>query len=306
MERKLLSPVLMIVLALLAADASRGSEVMVLADIPLLCQDQGKNCGDIPDGHGGTVNCGTCSSPDTCGGSSVPNVCGCTPQTCAGHCGDFYPGCNRANLSCGGCTKPFETCGGGGMPNVCGCTPKTCGLRNCGSIDPGCGLQPVSCGQCTGTAVCTSSGVCCTPRTCAGVSCGSIDPGCGLPPLTCGAPCCTPRACRSNECGERDLGCGVKRDCGGCPDDRFCDHGFCVRIGPDPGEQCPCGGRWPNACMICTESTQTPALCVERGKNCGLIDDGHGKKVNCGTCKGKETCGGSGVPNVCGQPRKKK
>ncbi|MEA2559244.1 MAG: hypothetical protein QOH06_748 [Acidobacteriota bacterium] len=43
-----------------------------------------------------------------------------------------------------------------------------------------------------------------------------------------------------------------------------------------------------------------PALCAARGKNCGLIDDGLGDQVSCGTCTGTNTCGGGGVPNVCG------
>ena len=46
----------------------------------------------------------------------------------------------------------------------------------------------------------------------------------------------------------------------------------------------------------------TPALCAAQGKNCGVIDDDQGGQVNCGTCKGKQTCGGGGVANVCGRP----
>src|SRR5262249_48331805 len=36
----------------------------------------GKNCGSIADGCGGTLNCGSCTAPQTCGGGGVANVCG--------------------------------------------------------------------------------------------------------------------------------------------------------------------------------------------------------------------------------------
>ncbi len=44
---------------------------------PTTCSAQGKNCGSISDGCGGTLNCGSCTSPNTC----TNNVCGCTPST---------------------------------------------------------------------------------------------------------------------------------------------------------------------------------------------------------------------------------
>jgi hypothetical protein len=36
----------------------------------------GANCGIVADGCGGTVSCGKCTPPDTCGGQGVANVCG--------------------------------------------------------------------------------------------------------------------------------------------------------------------------------------------------------------------------------------
>src|SRR5947209_5172984 len=44
------------------------------------------------------------------------------------------------------------------------------------------------------------------------------------------------------------------------------------------------------------EPTVDPA-CAANSKNCGLIDDGKGGKVDCGTCTGFNTCGGGGVPH---------
>ncbi|AFE07234.1 branched-chain amino acid ABC transporter2C amino acid-binding protein [Corallococcus coralloides DSM 2259] len=48
---------------------------------PTTCAAQGKNCGSIPDGCGGTLNCGTCASGSTCSN----NVCvapACTHSEC--------------------------------------------------------------------------------------------------------------------------------------------------------------------------------------------------------------------------------
>jgi glucose/arabinose dehydrogenase len=97
---------------------------------PTTCSALGKNCGSVNDGCGGTLNCGTCTSPNTCGGGGTPNVCGtssCTPTTCAAqgkNCGSINDGCG-GTLNCGTCTSP-NTCGGGGTANVC--APKVSNL----------------------------------------------------------------------------------------------------------------------------------------------------------------------------------
>jgi hypothetical protein len=111
------------------------------------CDRLGKNCdivtGSDNCGSDRTVSCGTCTAPETCGGSGTPNVCGegtCTPTTCAAegkNCGTISDGCSGI-LDCGTCIAP-ETCGGGGTANVCGegtCTPTTCAAegKNCGTI----------------------------------------------------------------------------------------------------------------------------------------------------------------------------
>jgi endo-1,4-beta-D-glucanase Y len=82
---------------------------------PTTCAALGKNCGSVSDGCGGTLSCGSCTSPQTCGGAGTPNVCGCAPATCASlgkNCGSVADGCG-GTLSCGSCTSPL-TCGGGG------------------------------------------------------------------------------------------------------------------------------------------------------------------------------------------------
>jgi hypothetical protein len=43
--------------------------------------------------------------------------------------------------------------------------------------------------------------------------------------------------------------------------------------------------------------------CADVGANCGMIGDGCGNQLDCGTtCQAGETCGGAGQPNVCGKP----
>ncbi|HEX8794683.1 MAG TPA: hypothetical protein VF765_27240, partial [Polyangiaceae bacterium] len=123
------------------------------------------NCGTISNGCGGTINCGSCTGSNTCGGGGTPNVCGCTPiTTCPApdNCGTISNGCG-GTINCGTCTGT-NTCGGGGTPNVCGCTPiTTCPAPdNCGTISNGCG-GTVNCGTCTGTNTCGGGG---TPNVC--------------------------------------------------------------------------------------------------------------------------------------------
>jgi hypothetical protein len=69
---------------------------------PTTCAAQGKNCGAISDGCGGTLQCGSCTSPKTCGGGNpgTPGVCGCTKATCAAdQCGQPPDGCG-GTLTC--------------------------------------------------------------------------------------------------------------------------------------------------------------------------------------------------------------
>jgi hypothetical protein len=121
------------------------------------CAAQGANCGSIPDGCGGTLDCGQCTAPAFCGGGGA-NKCGgagCTQETCSSQslaCGLAGDGCG-GQLSCGDCPAG-QTCGGGGTPGQCGtgaCTPTTCAAAhaNCGPIADGCG-GTIDCGTCPG------------------------------------------------------------------------------------------------------------------------------------------------------------
>jgi hypothetical protein len=163
---------------------THGNAVFGACCTPTTCTAQGKNCGTISNGCVGTLNCGTCTAPQTCGGGGTQNVCGCTPTTCGAHgatCGTIADGCG-GTLNCGTCTAP-QTCGGGSVANQCGCTP-SCAGKACG--DDGCGG---SCGSCTAPQTCGGGGSpnqCgCTPlstvQACAQASpgCGDVSDGCG-------------------------------------------------------------------------------------------------------------------------------
>jgi len=111
-------------------DASSGCQ-------PKTCASQGYTCGMNGDGCGNVINCGTCASPNYCGGGGY-SQCGvgvstdggsivsdggglCTPTTCQKlgfNCGPAGDGCGGL-LQCGTCTSP-DICGGGGTPSVCG------------------------------------------------------------------------------------------------------------------------------------------------------------------------------------------
>ncbi|HSY23845.1 MAG TPA: metallophosphoesterase [Polyangiaceae bacterium] len=213
---------------------------------PALCMAANANCGTIPDGNGGTVNCGTCTAPQTCGGGGTANQCGCTTQTCpAGNpgdtCGTIPNGCGGA-LNCG--CAAGDTCSAtssGTCQSVC--VPLACGSGGvgsaCGTVSNGCG-GTLTC-SCPAGETCTN-GTCqagsgCTPTTCAaqGKNCGAIADGCGGT-LSCGscavnAACtnnvcvtqtCTPNTCPTNSCGTIADGCGGTLNCGTCPSGETC------------------------------------------------------------------------------------
>ncbi|MGH7438492.1 MAG: metallophosphoesterase, partial [Polyangiaceae bacterium] len=210
------------------------------------CVAANANCGTIPDGNGGTINCGVCTAPQTCGGGGTANQCGCTIKTCpAGNqgdsCGSMPNGCGGTlSCSCAGGETCSATSSGTCQP---ACVPTSCGSGGVGSA---CGMVPDGCG---GTITCTcpvgetcASGTCqtdtgCTPTTCAaqGKNCGSIPDGCGGS-LTCGTcstnqTCtgnvcvtntCTPNTCPSGSCGTLPDGCGGTLNCGSCPSGDTC------------------------------------------------------------------------------------
>ncbi|MBK6693261.1 MAG: hypothetical protein IPG50_13800 [Myxococcales bacterium] len=236
-------------------------------------------------------DCGSCLAPQSCGGGTVANQCGCSPATTcpAGqNCGSADDGCG-GTIDCGSCTAP-QSCSGGATANQCGCTPATtCPAgQNCGTADDGCG-GTVDCGACTGPQSCGGGGTgnqCgCTPATAcpSGQNCGSADDGCGglIDCGSCGAPqscggggipnqCgCTPgTVCPAGEnCGTASDGCGGTITCGTCTEPETC-----------------AGAGVPNHCG-CTPKTTCPANFM-----CGTAPDDCGGQVACGSCTTGESC----------------
>ncbi|HEX4959440.1 MAG TPA: hypothetical protein VF173_01280 [Thermoanaerobaculia bacterium] len=125
--------ILLIGLALLSTGGSHGSDSLSLlapmsaaADEPCnappaplnFCARRNKDCGCIDDGKGmgGKVNCGTCTAPDTCGGSGKDNVCGCDLHQ--GCCGPFRSQIVRNTAATGNtvsvsCPTGLKVLGGG-------------------------------------------------------------------------------------------------------------------------------------------------------------------------------------------------
>jgi N-acetylneuraminic acid mutarotase len=200
--------------------------------VPLTCAAQGKTCGPVSDGCGSVLNCGTCSAPQTCGGTGTPSVCGtavppggaCVPLTCAQlgtSCGAAANGCGGL-LNCGTCTPP-QVCGGNGTTGVCETPPSPCIPTTCASLGVSCGSASnscgglLSCGSCTSPQTCGGggiAGVCgpaaCVPKTCAqlGKNCGAVSDGCGGL-LSCGS-CNWPATCGGN--GTPSV-CGTNPSC---------------------------------------------------------------------------------------------
>jgi hypothetical protein len=351
------------------------------ACVPQTCASQSISCGLAGDGCGHQLSCGTCVSPQTCGGGGVLGHCGypdsgvCQPQTCASQsisCGLAGDGCGH-QLSCGTCVSP-QTCGGGGVPGQCGypdaasCVPTPCATQkiSCGPAGDGCG-NLLSCGTCAAPATCGGGGVAgqcgqpdagsCNPLSCAqqNISCGPAGDGCGrqlncgscMPPATCGgggvpsqcgypdAASCRPLTCAQQNlsCGPAGDGCGNQVDCGSCASGQACggggvagqcgapDSGSClpttcaqqnISCGPT-GDGCgnaiqcgscaagqTCGGGGVAGQCGASPGACVPATCQQQGLDCGPAGDGCGNLIQCGLCVSPQTCGGGGTPGVCG------
>jgi hypothetical protein len=176
------------------------------------CAALGHPCGQVPDGCGGVLTCGSCLEGQTCGGAGF-NVCGmgtCVALTCeqaAANCGDISDGCGKV-VACGQC-GPGSTCN----QNQCSCTPTTCQAKgaNCGELSDGCGTV-LDCGSCVPGHMCTNNVCTCTPGSCAAVGawCGDISDGCGNV-LNCGT--CPPgESCINHACCKPSEVCGNGKD----------------------------------------------------------------------------------------------
>ena len=211
---------------------------------PATCASLGYNCGIWTDGCCGYIDCGTCASPDTCGGGNTLGVCGCTPtNTCAQQgwvCGTASDGCG-GTLNCG-------TCPGGqycDLYHFCASCPASCAMLgfNCSTATDPCTGAKLNCGSCPSGEPCINN-VCCVPQTTCindGFNCGTASDGCGgtLDCGTCpsGQTCtnnvctggCTPVTCAGlgMNCGTTSNGCGATLNCGKCKKGQACVNNVC-------------------------------------------------------------------------------
>jgi hypothetical protein len=214
-------------------------------------------------GSGGSLTTSTTSTTSS-GGDAGLDGDGCVPLTCADQgfdCGMANDGCGGM-IDCGGCSSPCYVCGEG-----CNSTPNRCQLPDCNpttcaSMGLNCGMVTNDCGSCT------------PPDSCGG----------GGKPNVCGHDC-IPKTCAELGCDVHGDGCGGIIDCGTCPAPQTCGGGGSLGAcgTPDAGA---------DACA--------PKDCAQLKFNCGLAGDGCGNLLNCSTCVPGKTCGGGGMPNVCG------
>lgn len=199
-------------------------------------------CGSLPDGCEGSIECGQCPQGTECGANGENFACGCEELTCAtvgdgAECGAVQTRCegSPATIDCGDCFGQ-QVC----EDNTCICPPGV----NC---DAGCG----DCGE---GEVCVE-GECCAPTfPCAQNECsppGGLDDGCGgtafCPPCSDDQECvlseeefvfeclgdCTCEA-QGVECGSAIV-CNQATLCGTCQDNGYeegfrCDSGRCTCV----------------------------------------------------------------------------
>ena len=194
-------------------------------------------CGSLPDGCDGSIECGGCAEGSVCGANGQNFICGCEENTCASfvggaECGPVPTRCGGQEqaIFCGNCLGDGVVC----VDNKCEC-PAGVDCADCG-------------GRCTGAEVCVD-GECCEPTyPCADNECapaGGLPDGCGgltqCPPCANGEDCvlseasvyecvgdCTCEA-QGVECGNASI-CGSPTPCGTCADNGF-DAGYHCEAG---------------------------------------------------------------------------
>jgi hypothetical protein len=156
-------------------------------------------------------------------------------------------------------------------PTKCGaCEVLDC--QECGPED-GCKKPVISC-TCDpdpsqdGTS-CSDGRACDLPGTCSGGACVSH-----------GQKTCTaPDLCHTASCSS--------------------STGACVSTPVEDGT--PCGSGETCNGGVC-EAVCSLMTCASQHMQCGKTGDGCGHIIDCGTCTAPETCGGGGIPSVCGAP----
>lgn len=203
-----------------STSSSSGTSACDQALIEQRCGELGAQCGVLAgDPICGTLECGACTAPQTCGGASVANQCGCTANpaaACAGKtCGTTDDGCGQT-----------ISCGSGNVCNDVGEDHFRCQGNDCVACKSKveacagkCGQLPANADGCGGTYDCGNP--CASPNTCGAVTantCGcaprSVADVCGYvhPNDNKSHPFCTQRGSDSDGCGNpvdcRTIDCG--------------------------------------------------------------------------------------------------
>jgi len=288
-----------------------------------------------PSTLGSSDNLSTCDDLGTIALTDRSQTAACPSNwsICGGACTDL----TRDPAHCGSCAGPASVCAVGQscLGGTCGCANNetVCGTQ---CIDTA--TSPDHCGTCN-TAC--SSGQRCSQGRCVDVTCLPPTSNCngicvdlardgvnGQCPMLSMPECVVPADCPADEmCDDAgacvpiatctdDTDCPLAYRCDafmtnvcevpdcGMVGYTYCRGGIaCVDLNNNStscgvcGNACGIGERCENGtCMTCPDPN-----CAAVGANCGVLSDGCGLSVDCGTCQVMgETCGGGGVPNVCG------
>ncbi len=213
-------------------------------------------------------------TPNPCAGVSCttpPNQCynsigTCVPSGSTYSCSYTYKTAGSACSDGNACTTG-DTCNGVGTCNSGTATVCTSGNQcvNAGTCNPATGICGAGTNKPAGTA-CNDGNACTTGDVCNGLG------TCSGTPITCnGGNQCqnNPGTCSGGVCSYTNKVNGtVCNDGNACTTGDVCSNGICV--GPT-------------------------STCAAAGANCGTVSG-----CSCGTCTLPQTCGGGGVPNVCG------
>ena len=127
--------------------------------LPTTCEALGAECGVVPDGCVGELNCGSCAENESC---TDDLECACEPWCIDEVCGE-KDGCDGTCLIGSGCCT--HECDVEGTLSCDGASVMTCSQ----SADNAC-LEQVASETCAEGAICLE-GACCTP-TCDDTNCG--------------------------------------------------------------------------------------------------------------------------------------
>ncbi|MGB9338233.1 MAG: hypothetical protein WCB63_03315 [Polyangiales bacterium] len=233
-------------------------------------------CGALPDGCEGSIECGGCPPGEACGANGQNFLCGCEENSCANfgggaECGVVPTRCggDEQAVFCGACLGA-QVC----VDNRCVCPPGVNCVEGCGD-------------RCKDEEVCVD-GECCEPSyPCADNECSppsGLPDGCGgvaqCPACGDSEDCvlsedlvfqclgdCTCEA-QDVECGNATI-CGSPTLCGSCQDNGFGDGFHCQ------GGRCVCEDRYE-----LNDSLEKASLLCGAGAGTNCMQDVWGMEVS--------------------------